>query len=202
MTDREPMDVRDLIGDDLPDEELERLGRLHHILLQVGPPPELPSELAEPPEPVGAVTELATRRWRVIAVLAAALALAAFGVGWLASSAGDSQEVTFPAVEFNVPMQGTEAAPNAVASIAIGELDASGNWPMAMTVRGLPKLPDGERYELWLTKGGKLIESCGTFRADDDSLVYLNAPFKLRGKGWAVTRAGTHSPLLLRTTQI
>jgi hypothetical protein len=99
-------------------------------------------------------------------------------------------------------MQGTAAAPNAVASIAVLERDESGNWPMAMTVRGLPKLPEDQRYELWLTKDGKLLESCGTFRADTDSVVYLNAPFRLRGKGWAVTRAGQRRPLLLKTAEI
>ena len=71
-----------------------------------------------------------------------------------------------------------------------------------MTVRGLPKLAEGQRYELWLTKDGELVDSCGTFRADADSVVYLNAPFRLRGKGWAVTRAGQRQPLLLRTAEI
>jgi hypothetical protein len=68
-------------------------------------------------------------------------------------------------------------------------------------VRGLPRLRKGERYELWLTKDGKLIESCGTFHAEGDTTVYLNAPFKLRGKGWAVTREGS-TQLLLRTSTI
>ena len=44
----------------------------------------------------------------------------------------------------DVPMHGTEAAPNAVASIAVGERDESDNWPMAMTIRGLPRLPEGQ----------------------------------------------------------
>jgi hypothetical protein len=195
-----PPDLRDLVGDDVPAEELERLGKVHDLLVRAGPPPELPTELAEPPEQGGSVSLLPRHRWRTIAALAAALALAAFGVGWLAAGASDSGGESLPKVEFRVPMQGT-AAPHAVASIAVLELDEAENWPMAMTVRGLPRLRKGERYELWLTKDGKLIESCGTFHAEGDTTVYLNAPFKLRGKGWAVTREGS-TRLLLRTSTI
>jgi Anti-sigma-K factor rskA, C-terminal len=198
---QEPPDLRDLVGDDLPPEELERLRRVHELLVRAGPPPELPRELAEPPEGAATVALLPKRHWRTLAALAAALALAAFGVGWLAAAARDSGGSAFPPAEFSVPMQGTAAAPHAVASIAVGERDASGNWPMEMTVRGLPTLPQGKRYELWLTKDGRLIESCGTFRADGDSVVYLNAPFQLRGKGWAVTHEGDRR-LLLRTDRI
>jgi hypothetical protein len=196
-----PPDLRDLVGDDVPAEELERLGKVHDLLVRAGPPPELPTELAEPPAQGGSVSLLPRHRWRTIAALAAALALAAFGVGWLAAGAGDSGGESLPKVEFRVPMQGTAAAPHAVASIAVLELDEAENWPMAMTVRGLPRLRKGERYELWLTKDGKLIESCGTFHAEGDTTVYLNAPFKLRGKGWAVTREGSKQ-LLLRTSTI
>jgi len=199
---RKPPDLRDLVGEDVPAAELERLGRVHELLVRAGPPPELPGELAEPPQAEGTVALLPRRHWRPLAALAAALALAVFGAGWLAASARDSGGDAFPAVDFRVPMQGTAAAPNAVASIAVLEQDESGNWPMAMTVRGLPKLPENEWYELWLTKDGQLVESCGTFRADTDSVVYLNAPFQLRGKGWAVTRAGQRRPLLLRTAEI
>jgi hypothetical protein len=196
-----PPDLRELVGDDVPPEELERLGKVHELLVRAGPPPELPTELAEAPEQGGAVSVLPKHRWRTIAALAAALALAAFGVGWLAAAASDSGGESLPKVEFRVPMQGTAAAPRAVASIAVLELDEAGNWPMAMTVRGLPRLPQNGRYELWLTKDGKLIESCGTFHVEGDTVVYLNAPFKLRGKGWAVTREDSKQ-LLLRTSTI
>ena len=198
----DPPELRELVGDDLPQAELERLGRVHELLVRAGPPPELPSELAKPPEPDATIAFLPRRHWRPLALLAAALALAAFGAGWLASSAGDSAETTFPAIDFNVPMYGTEAAPNAVASIAVGEIDDAGNWPMAMTVRGLPALPAGQHYELWLTKKGELVASCGTFNTDDDTVTYLNAPYKLRQyDGWVVTRSGDER-LLLRTTAI
>lgn len=197
-----PPDLRDLVGDDVPRDELERLGRVHELLVRAGPPPELPGELVEAPETDATVALLPKRHWRPLAALAAALALAAFGTGWLAASARDSGGETFPAIDFRVPMQGTPAAPVAVASLAVGERDEAGNWPMAMTVRGLPQLPEGRHYELWLTRDGKTVASCGRFRTEANTVAYLNAPYRLRSyDGWVVTRAGDKR-FLLRTTKV
>lgn len=197
-----PPDLRDLVGDDVTGDELARLGRVHDLLVRSGPPPELPGDLAEPPEPDATVALLPRRHWRPLAALAAALALAAFGAGWLASSARDSDGEAFPAIDFRVAMHGTPAAPNAVASIAVAERDEAGNWPLAMTIRGLPDLPDGVEYELWLTKDGRLAALCGPFRTDGEDIAYLNAPYRLRRyDGWVVTRAG-EKQFLLRTTKV
>ncbi|HKH30606.1 MAG TPA: hypothetical protein VKA45_06085 [Gaiellaceae bacterium] len=199
MTGKPPPDLRDLVGDDVPADELARLGRVHELLVRAGPPPELPSELAEAPEPAGTVALLPKRHWRPLAALAAALAVAAFGVGWLAASSSDSSSESFPSIDFNVPMAGTAAAPQTVASIAVAERDEAGNWPLKMTIRGLP--PNGS-YELWLTKNGKLAALCGPFRTDGDSVAYLNAPYRLRQyDGWVVTRAG-EKRFLLKTTKV
>jgi hypothetical protein len=196
---RKPPDLRELVGDDVPADELERLGRVHELLVRAGPPPELPGELAAAPEPEATVAMLPKRHWRPLAALAAALALAAFGVGWLAASAGDSGGESFPPIDFRVPMAGTPAAPNAVASIAVAERDEAGNWPLAMTIRNLP--PNAS-YELWLTKKGKLAALCGPFRTHGDSVAYLNAPYRLRQyDGWVVTRAGDKR-FLLKTTKV
>jgi hypothetical protein len=196
---RKPPDLRELVGDDVSPDELERLGRVHELLVRAGPPPELPGELAAAPEPEATVAMLPKRHWRPLAALAAALALAAFGVGWLAASAGDSGGESFPSIDFRVPMAGTPAAPNAVASIAVAERDEAGNWPLAMTIRNLP--PNAS-YELWLTKKGKLAALCGPFRTEGDSVAYLNAPYRLRQyDGWVVTRAG-EKRFLLKTTKV
>ena len=40
----------------------------------------------------------------------------------------------------------------ATASIALIALDKAGNWPMTLEVKGLPALPTGKTYTLWLTK--------------------------------------------------
>lgn len=198
MTERPP-DLRELVGDDVPADELARLGRVHELLVRAGPPPELPGELAEAPEPGGTVALLPKRHWRPLAALAAALALAAFGVGWLAASASDSGGESFPPIDFRVPMAGTPAAPHAVASIAVAERDEAGNWPLAMTIRGLPA---NSSYELWLTKKGKLAALCGPFRTDGEAVAYLNAPYRLRQyDGWVVTRAG-EKQFLLKTTKV
>ena len=199
MTGKPPPDLRDLVGDDVPAEELARLGRVHQLLVDAGPPPELPGELADAPEQGGTVALLPKRHWRPLAALAAALALAAFGVGWLAASSGDSGDESFPPIDFRLPMAGTSAAPQAVASIAVAEKDEAGNWPLKMTIRGLPAKAS---YELWLTKEGKLAALCGPFRTDGDSVAYLNAPYRLRQyDGWVVTRAG-EKRYLLKTTKI
>jgi hypothetical protein len=198
VTERPP-DLRELVGDDVPADELERLGRVHELLMRAGPPPELPGELAEAPEPGATVALVPKRHWRPLAALAAALALAAFGVGWLAASAGDSGGESFPPIDFHVPMAGTPAAPHAVASIAVAERDEAGNWPLAMTIRGLPA---NGSYELWLTKKGKLAALCGPFRTDGEAVAYLNAPYRLRQyDGWVVTRAG-EKQFLLKTTKV
>jgi len=102
---RKPRDLRDLVGDDVPAAELERLGRVHELLVRVGPPPDLPGELADAPDVGGTVALMPKRHWRPLAALAAALALAAFGAGWLVASNRDSGGNTFPAVDFRVPMQ-------------------------------------------------------------------------------------------------
>jgi Anti-sigma-K factor rskA len=199
---RRPPDLRDLLGDDVPPDELERLGRVHELLVRAGPPPELPGELAEAPQPDATVALLPRRHWRPLAALAAALALAAFGAGWLAASAGDSDGEAFPSIDFRVPMAGTPAAPQAVASIAVAERDEAGNWPLAMTIRGLPELPPGKSYELWLTKKGHLAALCGPFRVHGNSVAYLNAPYRLlQYDGWVVTRAG-EKRFLLKTTKV
>ena len=51
----------------------------------------------------------------------------------------------------------------ATASIALLAPDEAGNWPMRLEVSGLPALPAGQSYTLWLTKDGALAESCGSF---------------------------------------
>ena len=199
MTGKRPPDLRDLVGADVPADELARLVRVHEALVRAGPPPELPGELAHAPEPGATVAILPKRHWRPLAALAAALAIAAFGVGWLAASSGDSGGESFPAIDFSVPMAGTPAAPNAVASISVAERDEAGNWPLRMTIRGLPAKAS---YELWLTKKGKLAALCGPFRTDGDSIAYLNAPYRLRQyDGWVVTRA-SGKRFLLKTTKV
>ena len=82
-------DFDELVGDDLGSEERDRLLRAHELLVAAGPLPELPPSLAEPRAPY---EEQPTpffnrRRNATIAVLAAAVAAAAFGIGYLTGAA-------------------------------------------------------------------------------------------------------------------
>jgi ParB-like chromosome segregation protein Spo0J len=179
-------DFDELVGEDLGPRERERLRRAHDALLAAGPPPELPAHLARPARP--------RRRAGALALpLAAALALAAaaFAAGWLAKPAPHE-------VDFTLGMHGTAAAPSASAELLVYEKDPAGNWPMEMTISGLPN----GRYELVLTRDGKPVASCGVFLVNGRTVTLLNAPYRLRQyDGWAVTRPGS-ARILLRTDEI
>ena len=181
-------------GDDLTSAERARLERVHDLLVAAGPPAELPPEL----RPVSAGVDATVvplrrsgpRRLVPAALVAAALAAVAFGLGFLV---GDrSARPAGP--ERVVAMSGAGGR----ASLAIFPKDDAGNWPMEMTVRGLPELPEGGTYELWLTKDGRLADRCGTFAvAGARTVVPLNAPYPLRRyDGWVVTRTGSDAVLL------
>src|SRR3954454_10370646 len=156
-------DFRDLVGGALPPGEEERLRRVHDLLLEAGPPPELPPALKEPPsaEPRGELVGFPRRRALVGLLLAAALAVAAFGGGYLAGHSSGGK--TFSS-RITLPMHGTSAAPQATAALELGDAEQSGNVPIRMVVQGLPALPHEGYYELWLTRGNHEIASCGTFR--------------------------------------
>jgi hypothetical protein len=188
-------DFRDLVGDDLAPEEEARLRRVHELLLEAGPPPELPPELAslEPPEgEIKVFPHLPRRRWAVAAVVAAAVAAIAFGGGYLL---GDNGDGGFP-TEGLVAMRPPSGEGLARASIALGPVDDAGNWPLLLRVTNLPQQPGGHYYELWFLKDGKRV-TCGTFRVTSKTTaVKLNAPYRLKDGRWIVTQDGSRTPLL------
>ncbi len=182
----------DLIGggEELSAAERARLRRVHELLLEVGPPPEVPGRLRAP-----TVARLGLRRRRYVpALIAAALAIAAFGSGYLVGDRDGGPESVR-----SIPMSGVGKARGAMATIELLAEDDAGNWPMDLFVRGLePNARGSDWYELWLTKGGKLVASCGRFTVDaDETRVRLSVPYRLRGfDGWVVTRRGSDTPLL------
>jgi Anti-sigma-K factor rskA len=180
----------ELVGEIEDPEERQRLRRTHELLLSVDPPPELSGPLRATPE--GATAEPRRRRGRVAALLAAALATAAFGTGYLL---GDRDA----APERVIAMSGAGAERDATASIEVLPQDGAGNWPMEVLVRGLePSRDRDDFYELWLTKGGKPVATCGRFIVGDGlTTVTLSVPYGLRRyDGWVVTRAGSDEILL------
>jgi len=178
-------DFDDLVGSDLDPQERARLERVHDLLIAAGPPPE----------PLDAPVALRPARRRgALLALAAALAVAAFALG--AALVDGSSGRT---VEFTETMAGTAAVSDATASLAIYELDDGGNWPMELTVAGLPQAKSGRPFELWLTRGGELAALCGGFFTNPSGAasVPMNAPYRFDDfDGWVVVEEGSETPLL------
>ena len=189
-----PLDFDQLVGDDLDPDERARLLRVHEMLLEAGPPPELAPDLRVPQvRSTGNVVALPRRRRAAVLLIAAAFTLAVFGAGWLGGARSTSDNVARTIV-----MSGPGGAH---ASLAVLRADRAGNWPMVMKISGLATLPAGKTYALWLTKRGKLEASCGTFTVGaGTTTVDLNAPYHLKEyDGWIVVRSGTTRPLLTTT---
>lgn len=196
-----PPDFHELVGDEGTPEELAQLRRAHELLLAAGPPPELSPRLAEAPAAIGRVSWLPRRRRGAAFALAAGVAAAAFGVGFLIGNRGSSE---FPAKGSPIAMHAIAATSPAKASILIGDRDAVGNWPLLVRVSGLRALPKGVWYELYLTRDGKPAAYCGAFavNASGRTTVHFSVPYKLKGfDGWIVTtsKKERHRPVLLTT---
>lgn len=172
--------------------ERDRLRRVHELLLEVGPPPEVSPGLEAPAPPV--VRLFPRRRRLTLALIAAALAAVAFGSGYLVGGrSGEPETVRV------ISMAGVGEGRGAFASIDLLAKDEAGNWPMDVRVRGLePSKDRGDWYELWLTKDGKLVAPCGNFIVTGGvTEVHLSVPYPLkRFDGWVVTRRGSTKPLL------
>jgi Anti-sigma-K factor rskA len=203
----QPPDLHDLVGDDLEPEELARLERVDALLRSVpAPPSEVPASLAGSIRTARRPASLWTRR-RILAGLALAATIAAvfFAVGFW-TSGGSS----FEAVR-TVHLVPTARAAGASGLIRLGARDqATGNWPFEMDVSGLPALPGGGYYVLWLVKDGRFAGACGTFDVGPNTTtVRMSASYSLdEYDKWVVTawlngRDNTKAPWLLEapTTQ-
>lgn len=178
-------DFEDLVGPE-PD---ARLRRVHALLLEAGPPPELPPELESPTlaMTLGRRRPQVRRRTMLLAAALVTLALAFLG-GYAVGNGGGGGGT--PAVR-SLELVGTKAAPDALAALRIHPGDRAGNWPMTLDATGLPRLPPKGYYTVWLMRGHKPLAPCGTFVAPGRGAgvsVTLNAPYEVRrGDWWAVT---------------
>ena len=192
-----PPDFDDLVGEDLPLEERERLRGAHDLLVAAGPPPELSPELEAVPWPEEALAPLgltrrAGTRKRSPLLLAAALATVAAAAFLLGQATSNSSRNAIDAQRV-VKLEGTALDRDALATLELGDRDGSGNWPMVLHVTGLRPLPEGGYYDLYLTRDGKPIALCGTFNVDHrgGAIVPLTAAYVLDRfdrNGWVVTR--------------
>lgn len=189
----QPPNFDELVGSDLDPREHARLHRVHELLLVAGPPPDFTAE-HDVPDATATVHVLPRRSRGALALLAAALAVLVFALGYLSGARGDD-----PGTFEVVAMTGAGAAQDASARLEIFDVDEFGNWPMLLEAKGLRPLPEGRLYELWLTKDGRLAEPCGRFAAESDgtTVVPLNAPYRLdEYDAWVVVKQGSDSPLL------
>jgi hypothetical protein len=175
-------DFDQLVGPELEDAERARLQRVHDLLLQAGPPAELSPETEAGPT-LGRRPKRVRRTVLLLAAAVAILALAFLG-GYITGNSGGS------ASGHVLKLAGTPAAPNALAALEIQHVDAAGNWPMKLTVTGLPQQHGRAYYEVFLVRSGKPYAPCGAFKVATDRAVtvQLNAPYRLQnGDTWVVT---------------
>ncbi len=173
--------------------ERERLRNVHELLVQAGPPPELPPELeAGPNLQITFARRRQRAKGRAMMLLAAALVgvlvfIGGYAIGNGKGGGGGGNPVT------TLNLKGTSAAPNAQASLEVWH-PKDGNWPMTLSVVGLQMLPPRRYYEVYVVRGGKILGSCGVFRVEQTRnpvVVTLNAPYPLqKGDTWVVTRQG------------
>ena len=181
---------RDLVGDDLPAEENQHgsLQRAHELLVEAGPPPELPPSLVEAPDrreeeaPNRAVraTErrrsLTSRRDRTRRL-----------PGRLRR--GSCSVMT------TSPRRATckcrSKAPGARGLIKLGEQDEAGNWPMVVTVKGLRHLPASGYYDCSSCVNGRPLK-CGIFNVEaGETTMKFSVPYTFEDNdAWVVRRAG------------
>jgi hypothetical protein len=195
-------DFFDLVGDEGTPEELAQLRRAHDLMVAAGPPPELSPRLAEAPRAQSRTALLLHRRRSTAFFVAATVVAVAFGIGLLI---GDRDSSGFTQTRA-VPMHGLGELASARATLGVGDQDSAGNYPLKMTVRGLPRLPDGGWYELTLSKGGRPTLPCGSFVAAAHGVtVRLSVPYDLSKfpklfDGWVVVQHAPKQPARLVMT--
>ena len=186
-------DFRDLVGDDLSQEERLKLERVDRLLRSVpAPPSEVPGSLDR------AVNRIGTERgqwtpWRLVAAVTLAVTLAAlfFGVGrW--TTVGE------PHYRASIQLKPAASNPRASALIKLGDRDANGNWKLNLQVDGLPQLSGDGYYVLWLAKDGKYAATCGTFKARGDTTIDMTVSYRLSEyDAWVISEAREDAPWLL-----
>ena len=195
---KEPPNLHELLGDDLPEDEVERLRGVDALLRSVpGPPHEIPLSLTHAVEQVAIEPARIPRRRKALALAFAVLVAAlAFGVGrW---SGGESFDAAWAA-----ELAATADAPGASAVVQVGERDEeSGNLELVLDVSGLRPLGPDEFYALWLVEDGEWGATCGYFSVGEgETTVRMTVSYEIREfEAWAISTGhpNEHPPPLLR----
>jgi hypothetical protein len=186
-------DFGELVGD-MPDDERERLERTDALLRTVpAPPASVPRALSDAVLSIPREKHARGRRRIAVALaFAAAVAAALFGAGYWAGSERGLDE------SYSVAMQATEDARGAAAVIRVGERDEeTGNLELELDVSGLPRLPEGGYYALWLAKDGRYAATCGTFGVGEgETTVPMTVSYDFeRYDEWVITAYLPNEPL-------
>ena len=156
-----------------------------------GPQQEVPHLKTAPGVGVARLRRRRAAKRRALLLLAAALSIAAVFVLGLAVGDHRVGSASRNSVARTLALRGTSVAPHARARLEVLRA-RGGNWPITLSVVGLPKLPPDTYYEVDLVRNGSPPKSCGSFRVASAShavTLTLNAPFALRkGDSWIVTR--------------
>jgi hypothetical protein len=186
----------ELVGADMTGAERERLQRAHDMLLEAGPPPELSPKLEEGPSLGMTLQRRRAVKRRAMLLLAAALAVfAVFFAGYGVGNHGSGKKTGGPVIA--EALKGTSRASQAEGALRVWSSKDGNNWPMTLTVVGLPKLPPHNYYEVYLLRDGKIQGwgLCGAFSVGGSNAsevtVTLTSPYPLeKGDSWVVTRPG------------
>ncbi|HEY8029000.1 MAG TPA: hypothetical protein VIE38_05755 [Gaiellaceae bacterium] len=183
----QPPDLEQLIGSDVEAAERARLQRVHSLLVQAGPPPEISPSIQSGPTLGMTMSGRPRPVRRRVLLLAAAISILglAFLGGYIAGNGSGKTPGTV------MQLTGTPAAPSAFASLQIEPVDSAGNWPMRLSVKGLPQLHGHWYYEVFLMRHGKPYAPCGSFKVATNqvTVVQLNAPYRLmHNDTWVVTK--------------
>jgi hypothetical protein len=196
---KEPPDLHELLGGDLPEDEVERLRGIDALLRSVpAPPHEIPLSLTHAVEQLAVQPARIPRRRMAVAIAFAVLVAAlAFGVGRWSSDDESFEEA------WSAELVATEDGGDASAVVRVGERDEeSGNMELVLDVSGLPPLEPDAFYALWLVEDGEWSATCGYFSVGEgETTVRMTVSYDIRRfEAWAVSTGhpNDHGPQLLR----
>jgi len=176
----------ELIGAEPAGAERARLRSVHELLIEAGPPPEVPPELEAGPSLAMTLSRfrLFTKRKRLPIITVAAAVIVALVIGISAGLRGGNG-THYP----TFVMRGVAFGSGARGQLEL--LPAKGTTqPMKLEVTGLPAIGK-KRYTVYLVRNGARVTSCGSFTISDETketTVQLTSPYRAKGTDtWWVT---------------